>query len=594
MIPSCQQEYLQRGEKLIRRFIGLREWLLILSAVVFIIGQIWMDIKIPEYMGRITDSFLISDLDVVVSCGWEMIACAFISLIFSVGAGFVLANASASIGRRMRSAQFDHVQSFSVEDINRFSVASLITRSTNDVTQIQNFIARGLQVTIKSPIVAAWAVSKIYGTSIEWTMITAFGAVLLMVVMMVTLHFANKRFMRIQWLTDDVNRATRESIDGIRVVRAYNAEDYQEKRFAVANNNLLENNISATKIMAPAFPIAQSMMNFVTMGIYWVGAGLIMSAGTQDDQFILFSDMIVFTSYATMVLSSFMQMFGIMRMLPRTLVGLKRIGEVVTTTSKIEDGGSCEGSVTGSVEFRNVSFSYPGSDKKALQDISFSIGKGQTLAIIGTTGSGKSSLVNLITRFYDATEGSVMVNGVDVRDYRLQSLRIKLGYVPQNAIIFSGSVNMNVNYGIGSEDRDENDIRKALEIAQAWEFVEAMPEKGESHVSQHGKNISGGQKQRLCIARAICRRPEILILDDSFSALDYKTDLELRTALDREMKDTTRIIVAQRIGTIMDADEIIVLDEGRMVGKGRHDQLMKDCPLYREIAESQSVGGGNP
>ncbi|MBO4357390.1 MAG: ABC transporter ATP-binding protein [Candidatus Methanomethylophilaceae archaeon] len=576
---------------MITRFLKGKDWALICVAIIFILGQIWMDIKIPEYMGAITDSFLLSDIDVVVQCGWEMILCAIISFVLSLGAGFVLANASASIGSNLREAQFDRVQGFSEENINRFTAASLITRSTNDVTQVQNFIARGLQAVIKCPIIAVWAISKIYGTSWEWTAVTVLGVVILVIVMFVTLHFAKKRFMRIQWLTDEVNRATRESIDGIRVVRAYNAEDYQEARFSEANDNLLNNNISATKIMAPSFPIAQSMLNFVTMGIYWVGAGLILALDDVDSKLLLFSDMIVFTSYAAMVLSSFMLAFGIMRMLPRTMVGMKRIEEVVNTEPTIVNGDVKEPVQLGAVEFNNVSFRYPGAEHDAIHGVSFRIDPGKTLAIIGSTGSGKTTLINLIVRFYDATEGSVRVNGVDVKDYNLQSLRKTLGYVSQNAIIFSGSVDMNVNYGLGSDGRSSEDIEDALDISQSKEFVEKLPDGRESSISQRGKNLSGGQKQRISIARALCRKPDILLLDDTFSALDYKTDLELRSALKSEMSSATKVLVAQRIGTVMDADEIIVLDDGEVVGKGKHDELMRNCPQYIEIAESQMMGG---
>ncbi|MBE6528300.1 MAG: ABC transporter ATP-binding protein [Thermoplasmata archaeon] len=574
------------------RFFGKRDWALTAVAFLLIVAQIWMDIRIPDYMGEITDAFLLNDTDVVVSRGWEMIGCALISLTFALITGFVLANISASVGRNMRIAQFDQVQAFSEENIKKFSAASLITRSTNDVTQIQNFIARGLQIFIRSPIIAIWAIIMISGSSLEWTAVTAAGVAVLIIVMMVTLHFAKIRFMRIQWLTDDVNRATRESIDGIRVIRAYNAEGYQEGRFSEANDNLLRNNISASKIMAPAYPIAQSTLNFVIMGIYWVGAGLILGLDDTNEQLLLFSDMIVFTSYATMVISAFMQLFGMIRAIPRTSVGLKRVQEVVDTKPTVIGGEETEGTEHGCVEFRDVSFSYPGSGKKALDGISFRVEEGKTLAIIGTTGSGKTTLVNLITRFYDATEGTVMVDGLDIKEFDLRSLRSKMGYVSQSSIIFSGSVDMNVNYGLGSENRTEDDIRKALEIAQADEFVYDMPDGRESHVSQHGKNLSGGQKQRISIARALCRSPEILILDDSFSALDYKTDLELRNALDERMGGTTRIIVAQRVGTIKDADEILVLDEGRLVGKGTHRHLMESCPLYREIAESQAMQEG--
>ncbi|MBQ3735514.1 MAG: ABC transporter ATP-binding protein [Candidatus Methanomethylophilaceae archaeon] len=576
---------------MIFRFFRGRDWAMVSLAVILLVCQIWMDILIPQYMSRITDAFLLSETDVVMKYGSEMIVCAFLSLAFSLAVGFVLANVSASVGRNMRIQQFDRVQAFSEEDIGRFSASSLITRSTNDVTQIQNFIARGLQTVIKCPILTVWALSMIYGSSFEWTLITASGAVVLIFVMLFTLHFARRRFQRIQWLTDGVNRATKENIDGIRVIRAYNAERYQESRFEKASGDLMENNISAAAIMAPAFPLAQSMVNFVTLGIYWMGALMIAAADTQEGQLNLFSDMIVFTSYATMVLAAFMQMFGVMRMLPRTLVGLKRIGEVVDTEPSVTDGTVTAGTECGTVEFRDVSFSYPGSDREAISNISFRVEKGQTLAIIGTTGSGKSSMVNLIPRFYDPTSGRIIVDGIDVREFSRESLRSRLGYVSQDAIIFSGSVEGNVNYGLHSEDRGPDDVDRALRIANADGFVSSMEDGIRSHVSQHGKNLSGGQKQRISIARAVCRSPEILILDDSFSALDFKTDLELRNRLHSEMSGCTIIMVAQRIGTIMDADEILVLSEGRIVGKGTHEELMADCPEYRDMARSQMVGG---
>ena len=574
---------------MLTRFFKARNWLLISLTAVLVLAQIWMDIRIPEYMEAITDSFLLEDTDTVIQNGWAMIGCALVSLLLSVMAGFVLANMSASVGKNIRTELFDKVQSFSVADIDRFSAASLITRSTNDVTQIQNFIARGLQATIKCPILAVWAISKIYGSSIEWTAVTVAGIAVLVVVMSISLHYARKRFEKIQWLTDDVNRETREIIDGIRVIRAFNAEEHQEGKFAKANDNLLENNLSAARIMAPTMPIAQSMMNFVTIGIYWVGMSLIAAASLEETQLLLFSDMIVFTSYATMVLSAFMQVFGILRMLPRTTVGIRRVEEVVDTVPGIRDGDKTEGPETGTVEFRNVSFSYPDSSSKVLEGISFSVGKGETLAIIGTTGSGKTTLVNLIARFYDAAEGEVLVDGLDVKEYTLKSLRTRLGYGSQSAIIVSGSVGMNVNYGYGSEGRTEEDVWRALRIAQADDFVSDLPDKEKSVISQHGKNLSGGQKQRVSIARALCRSPEILILDDTFSALDYKTDFELRSSLRREMEGVTKIIVAQRVGTIMDADEILVLDRGRIVGKGKHRDLLRSCPEYYELAASQNA-----
>ncbi len=555
------------------------------------LGQIWLDIRIPQYMNTITDAFLLDDTDVVVRYAWEMLLCAFGSLALAIMVGFLFANVSASVGRNARRAEFDRVQEFSVQDINRFSASSLITRSTNDITQIQNFIARGMQAAIRCPVITVWALAMIYGSSIEWTGVTLAGVAVLLVVMYVSLHFARKRFERVQWLTDGVNRATKENVDGIGAIRAYNAERYQEKRFADATDELMANNISAAKIMAPVFPISRSVMNFVILGIYWVGAGVISAAGSTEDQLLLFSDMIVFTSYATMVLSSFLIMFGIMRMVPRTLVGMRRIEEVVDTVPSVVGGDLTEVKDRGTLQFENVTFTYPGSEHPSLEDVSFSIGRGKVLAIVGSTGSGKTTLVNLITRFYDADSGKVSVGGSDVKDYDLRTLRGQMGYVSQNAIIFSGSVDMNVNYGSGSEGRTAEDVIRALRIAQAESFVNDLPEGTDSHISQHGKNLSGGQKQRVSIARAVCRDPDILILDDAFSALDFKTDLQLRTSLRREMKDTTLVIVAQRVGTIKDADEIVVLDKGRVVGKGKHAELLKSCPVYLDMARSQMVEG---
>lgn len=567
--------------------MGRREWLEVAVGIVLIILQVFLDLAIPEYMSRITDAYLLEDHDTVVQYGIEMILCAFLSLLLSLCVGFILANFAASIGRNVRAAQFDRVQSFSAENLNRFSISSLITRSTNDVTQIQNFIARGLQIVIKSPILAIWAVTKIYGSSLEWTMIVICVLLALVIVMAITLHLAIPKFKNVQWLTDAVNRSTRENLDGMRVIRAYNAEVFQEERFRQSNDNLLDNNLKAVKYIAPAWPFAQSMMNFVTLGIYWAGAAIIMNAPTTVEQKLLFSDMIVFTSYATMVLSSVMVFIGIFRMLPRAMVGVNRIREVIRTEPTVADGTETEGTEKGTVEFRNVSFSYPDSGRNSLESISFKAEAGKTFAIIGSTGSGKTTLLNLIERFYDATEGQVLVDGRDVREYSLRPLRRKLGYVSQSAIIFSGSVDMNVNYGYGSENRTKEDIRRALRIAQAEEFVDNLPEGTDSHISQHGRNLSGGQKQRVAIARAVCRDPEIYLLDDTFSALDYRTDRELRKALREETAGSTVIIVAQRIGTIMDADEILVLDRGRIVGRGTHRELLRNCPEYLDIARSQ-------
>ena len=579
---------------MILKYFRKRDWALTAALVVFIICQVYLDLEIPGYMNDITYAIQTgSGTDVVKEYGTDMVLCAFLSLGFSVAAGFCATNIAASLGRTLRERQFDRVQEFSMQDMDRFSAASLITRSTNDVYHLMVFTARGLQIVIKSPILATWALLKISGKNWEWTAATAAAVVVLVAVVAVTMWYTVPRFKKIQWLTDGINRATRENLDGIRVIRAYNAEEYQQKKFDKANDDLLENNVANAHAMAPMHPITSSLNNFLTLAIYWIGAGLIAAAGSTGDKMVLFSDMIVFSSYAMQVVSAFMLMIGIIRGLPRAMVAAGRVEEVIEAEPSIKDGGF-DGmtDAEGEVEFRDVSFSYPDAEGPAIEKVSFKVGKGQTLAIIGPTGSGKSTLVNLIPRFYDATGGQVLVDGIDVREYDQKALRRRIGYVPQSAVIFSGSVEYNVNYGDTSADRTEDDVRKALEIAQGIDFVEKMEGGMDGHVSQYGRNVSGGQKQRICIARAVCKRPEILIFDDTFSALDFKTDLALRESLKRETAGTTNIIVAQRIGTIMDADRIIVLDKGKVVGDGTHDRLMKECGIYRDIAMSQMTGEG--
>ncbi|AGI85504.1 Lipid A export ATP-binding/permease protein MsbA [Candidatus Methanomethylophilus alvi Mx1201] len=579
---------------MILKYFRKRDWALTAALVVFIICQVYLDLEIPGYMNDITYAIQTgSGTDVVKEYGTDMVLCAFLSLGFSVAAGFCATNIAASLGRTLRERQFDRVQEFSMQDMDRFSAASLITRSTNDVYHLMVFTARGLQIVIKSPILATWALLKISGKNWEWTAATAAAVVVLVAVVAVTMWYTVPRFKKIQWLTDGINRATRENLDGIRVIRAYNAEEYQQKKFDKANDDLLENNVANAHAMAPMHPITSSLNNFLTLAIYWIGAGLIAAAGSTGDKMVLFSDMIVFSSYAMQVVSAFMLMIGIIRGLPRAMVAAGRVEEVIEAEPSIKDGGF-DGvtDAEGEVEFRDVGFSYPDAEGPAIEKVSFKVGKGQTLAIIGPTGSGKSTLVNLIPRFYDATGGQVLVDGIDVREYDQKALRRRIGYVPQSAVIFSGSVEYNVNYGDTSADRTEDDVRKALEIAQGIDFVEKMEGGMDGHVSQYGRNVSGGQKQRICIARAVCKRPEILIFDDTFSALDFKTDLALRESLKRETAGTTNIIVAQRIGTIMDADRIIVLDKGKVVGDGTHDRLMKECGIYRNIAMSQMTGEG--
>ena len=577
---------------MILKYLGRRGWIWVVACVAFIVCQVYFDLRIPEYMSEITDHIQMGmGSDIVARDGLAMVVCSLLSLAASLCAGAMSARTAASLSRNLRRLEFERVQSFSKQDINSFSAASLITRSTNDVYHIQGFTARGLQISVKAPIMAVWALSKINAGAFEWTAVTAIALIILVVVIILLVKLNFPFMKRIQWLMDGVNRSTRENLEGLRVIRAYNAEGYQQEKFDRANEDLLKNNLTAVRIMAPLHPISSSLMNFLTLAIYWIGAGIIVSTSSQAEQMTLFSDMIVFTTYATQVVMSVMMLTGIFRGLPRAMVSASRIEEVIEHEPAIRDGpGVGDTEQKGTVEFRDVAFSYR-DDREVVSDISFKVEAGQTFAIIGPTGSGKTSLVNLIPRMYEATSGSVMVDGHDVKEYGLRELRSRIGYVPQSAVIFSGSVKENVNYGEGANDRSEDDIRRALDIAQASSFVDSMSEGMDSFISQHGRNVSGGQKQRISIARAVCREPEIYIFDDTFSALDYRTDRDLRAALKRETSGHTTIIVAQRIGTIMDADRIIVLENGRIVGDGDHASLMNDCPLYREIAESQLSEG---
>lgn len=580
---------------MILKYFSRRDWLLTAVCVVFIVFQVYLDLRLPDYMNEITDAIQLGeDNDIVVRDGVRMIGCALLSVVASFASGGIAANVAANVCRTLRRLQFDRVQSFSTQDIDRFSAASLITRSTNDVYQLMNFIARGMQLIVKSPILAVWAICKIAGRDWQWTAATAAAVLILLAAVAVTMWYTLPRFRRIQWLTDGINRVTRESLDGIRVIRAYNAEEYQQRKFERANGALLDNNVSAVHAMSGLFPLTSSITNFLTLAIYWIGAGIIQAAPDPTDKMYLFSDMIVFSSYALQIISAFMMMTGVVRQLPRAMVAARRVEEVIGTEPSIKDGKEegPEPRAGGTVEFRDVGFTYPGSGVPALEHVSFTARPGETVAFIGSTGSGKSTLVSLIPRFYDVTSGQVLVDGLDVREYTQTSLHRRIGYVPQSAVIFSGTVERNVNYGDTAADRTEGDVRRALGIAQALDFVDKMEGGTQAHVSQHGRNVSGGQKQRICIARAVCRRPEIYVFDDTFSALDFKTDRSLRDALRRESGGATTIIVAQRVGTIMDADRIIVLDGGRVVGSGTHEELMETCGIYRDIAESQMTGVG--
>ncbi|TDL74560.1 ABC transporter ATP-binding protein [Rhodococcus qingshengii] len=573
------------------KYLQKKEYLLIMFSLVFIVTQVYLDLKLPDYMHEIT--MLVqtegSKMSDVLLQGGYMLLCAVGSMIASIIVGFFAAKVAAGFSVRLRAMVFEKTMSFSIEEINGFSTASLITRSTNDITQIQLLIAMGLQVIVKAPILAVWAVFKIMGKSWQWSAATGFAVLFLVFMLCILIFVAMPKFKIIQSLTDNLNRVTRENLSGIRVVHAYNASDYQEKKFEEANSALTNTNLFTSRAMAIMMPTMGIIMSGMGLAIYWIGAFLINGAA-QTDKLSLFSDMIVFSSYAMQVIMAFMMLSFVFIMLPRASVSAKRIKEVLDTEATIIDGNVTEGKtgLSGEIEFRNVSFKYPDAAQYILRNVSFTASKGETVAFIGSTGSGKSTLLNLIPRYFDATEGEVLVDGVNVKQYTQDSLRKKIGYVSQKAVLFSGTVTSNVAYGDNGEiSENESVVKKAIDIAQGTEFVEKMEDQYNGAIAQGGTNISGGQKQRLSIARAVYREPEIYIFDDSFSALDYKTDRVLRSELKKETKDATTLIVGQRIGTIKDADRIVVLDEGEIVGTGTHNELMQNCTVYQEIAYSQ-------
>ena len=577
--------------KLFKRF-QRKEAVMILVCLIFIIGQVWLDLTMPDYMSEITTLVQTegSAMSEIWLAGGNMLLCALGSLVLSIMTGFLAAQVAASFSKRLRAGIFQQVEGFSMEEINRFSTASLITRTTNDVTQIQMLVAMGLQVLLKAPIMAVWAIGKIQSKSWQWTAATFAAVAFMLVLIIIAVAFAMPRFKRIQTLTDNLNRVTRENLTGLRVVRAYNAEGYQEGKFQEANQALTSNNLAANRVMAIMFPGMNLVMNGLTLAIYWIGAYLIgaiplTGAPAVAQRVGVFSDMVVFSSYAMQVVAAFMMLVMIYIIWPRVSVSGKRVLEVLETKPTITDGTRQTGlpGREGEVEFRDVSFRYPDAAENVLEHVSFRAKKGQTVAFIGATGSGKSSLINLVPRFYDATQGQVLVDGVDVREYTLEALHQKLGYVPQRAVMFSGTIASNVTYGAGNTTEEQ--VKQAVQIAQAADFVESAGYHGP--VAQSGANLSGGQKQRLAIARAVCRKPEIYMFDDSFSALDYRTDRALRQALKRETAGVPSLIVAQRIGTIRDADLILVLDDGKVVGQGTHQELLKSCEVYRQIALSQ-------
>ena len=576
--------------RLIFKQLKKKEWLGMVAVVALICGQVYLELLIPDYMSEITTLVQseVSALSGILIAGAKMLVCAIVSAILASITGYIIARISASVSMRLRSEIFNKVQSFSTNEIKKFSTASLITRSTNDITQIQNFFVMGLSALIRAPIMAIWAIVKISGKSYQWSIATLVAVLVLFVAVITITTFVIPKFRKMQTLTDNLNNITRENLVGLKVVRAYNAENYQENKFSKANDELTKTNMTANRVLSVLSPLMNVVMNGLPLAIYWIGAYLINSAGVVD-KLTIFSDMVVFSSYAIQIVMSFVMLVMVFIMLPRASVSARRISEVLNTNSSIVSGSGVvvNEKDKGTVEFKSVSFKYPDADEYVLENVNFKVKKGETIAFIGSTGSGKSTLINLVPRFYDVTEGEVLVDGKDVRDFDLTDLRDRIGYVSQRAVLFSGSVLSNVAFGGGEVKPDEESVEKAIDISQSAEFVSKMEFGLNAHISQGGKNVSGGQKQRLTIARAIAKKPEILIFDDSFSALDYKTDKTLRSELKSELGDTTLLIVAQRIGTIKDADQIMVLDEGKVIGLGTHESLLKTCDVYREIARSQ-------
>lgn len=576
--------------KLIKNFTK-KEWILAIICLVLVVTQVWLELKMPDYMSEITKLVQTEGSqmkDILVNGGY-MLTCALGSLVAAVITGYITSRISSNFSKTIRKKLFNKVEDLAMQEVKQFSTSSLITRTTNDITQIEMLIAMGLQLLIKAPITAIWAITKILNKSWQWSAITAVAVAILMTTIAIIMVIVLPRFKKVQKLIDKLNGVTRENLTGIRVVRAFNAEQYQEEKFDKANNNLTNQQLFNQKVFAVMQPMMYIIMYMVILSIYYVGAYLIKDAGMAD-KISLFGDMVVFSSYAMQVIMSFLMLAMIFMMLPRAQVSANRINEVLDTEISIKDGkiNTKTNNEVGTVEFKNVSFKYPDADEYLLKDISFKANKGDTVAFIGSTGSGKSTLINLIPRFYDATEGEVLVDGINVKNYTQEFLHDKIGYVPQKAVMFNGTVKSNISYGDnGKEKPTDEQIKKAIEVAQGTEFVEKMDGQYDAHMAQGGTNVSGGQKQRLSIARAIARNPEIYIFDDSFSALDYKTDSVLRKELKKYTSDATSLIVAQRIGTIMNADQIVVLDNGVIVGKGTHKELLKTCEVYKQIALSQ-------
>lgn len=572
--------------KLLKEF-NKKDYFLVLVCTLLIIFQVWLDLRLPDYMSEITKLVQTegSKMSDILSQGGYMLLCALGSLISAFIVGYLTSYISATFSQKTRKTLFTKVQSFSMEEIKKFKTSSLITRTTNDITNIQMFISMGLQMLIKAPITAVWAILKILGKNYRWSIATGVAVVVMLSVIGALMLIVLPRFKIVQKLIDNINDKTRENLTGVRVIRAFNAEKYQEDRFEEGNEKLTNTQMFNQRMMSIMSPTMYLIMNLLPLSIYVIGAGLINSAG-MFDRLNLFSDMVVFSSYAMQVIMAFLMLAMIFVMYPRASVSVERIMEVIDTKTKITDGeflGNTK--LKGEVEFKNVSFKYPDADEYVLKNISFKAKKGDTLALIGSTGSGKSTIVNLIMRFYDVTEGEILIDGKNIKEYKLDALYKKIGYVPQRAVMFNGSVKYNISYG--DKKVSEKDMKNAAQIAQASEFIDKMPKGYDANVSSGGTNISGGQKQRLAIARAVAKDPEIFVFDDSFSALDYKTDYTLRKELKKNAKDKTNIIVAQRIGTILNADEIIVLENGFIKGCGTHAELLKKCKVYKEIALSQ-------
>lgn len=567
-----------------------REVAMALLCLVLVIGQIYFDLLLPDYMTELTTLIKTAgETSDIWNVGLKMLLCAAVSALLAVICGYLSARTASGFSYTVRGKLFHHVMEIGQEEMTDFSVPSLITRTTNDITQVQMIVAMGLQMMIKSPIMAVWAIIKILGKSWELSAVTAGFVVAICATIFMVMSICIPRFRIVQRLTDSINRVARENLTGINVVHAFNAEEYQNEKFDGPSKEMMETQMKNQKLFSLVQPTMSLGMNGLALAIYWLGAALInrIPMAEAASRLTMFSEVLVFSTYATYVVMSFMMLVMIFMMLPQAQVSAERINEVLERQASIREGKATQGREKGTVEFKNVSFRYPHASQDALTNITFKIGKGETLAIIGATGSGKSTLISLIPRFYDATQGQVLIDGVDVKDYSFDALYDKLGYVTQKAVLFSGNIRKNVFFGESGASADDLTLNEALSVSQAQEFVEKLPEGANHRIAQMGRNVSGGQKQRLSIARALARKPEILVFDDSFSALDYRTDAKLRESLSKQHRDATKIIVAQRISTIRHADQIIVLDKGEAVGMGKHEELMKHCDVYREIAMSQ-------